>query len=200
MWHLDNSLILPNPSPLQLDLVTLPWEHIVGDMTTILLKNQPNDKRTYRPYLDWELSDRRFVTALAPLLNYEQVKPGVEYRLSIQDLFLQTNLILEDEIGTEALLRMHDNDRLNTYDRFLRWVGTQWLFDNPVELDTLARLYKTYRGMAHLKAYWGDLEHPDLLVRSDQNMRVVFFANQVVEWEWREQHWGDVKASYLKIV
>lgn len=146
------------------------WSEVKKEAEDILYYNRSNNKKTYKDFQLWDEKDRTFILELMSTLDYFEYKYNERYYKKLITLFYEINNQVE-----EYNRPITDDNRLSVYALTTKFVVNEinkdfpWSYDD-LETKSIINRYKTYRGMAKLSHYNGDLKNDDLTARTIQRM------------------------------
>ncbi|MBP7007424.1 hypothetical protein KBB05_01510 [Patescibacteria group bacterium] len=148
------------------ELSQLPWKEVKKKIEQILEFNASNNKVTYSKFKLWDDDQKKIILSTLAILGYS-TDNKVKYN-KIRKTFKDINTIVaESRKPINA-----DQDRLKTYEkaceRYFQLNSEQW--GDQEEQENIIKWYLSYRGMANLGAYHGNLDDPNLKDRTIQHM------------------------------
>lgn len=166
-------------------------EEAKGKAEEILWKNQTNNKLTYDNFKDWTDEDKQYILSLMNHLGYFEYKHTSEYFAKITKVFYAVNNIVEEYNQPIK----NDFKKLQVYSFACKKYFQENDDFTKEEQDQIIKRYKTYRGMALLKKYDGDLDHPLLKDRTQQHMMESEFATYLKQPQLKG-HREDLQKEY----
>ncbi len=158
----------------------------------ILWTNQTSNKVTYDNFNHWTQENKKYILNLMSILGYFEYKNSPQYFEKIMKVIYNINKIVSEynrPINNEFQKLQVYNAACELYFQDIDEDFTK------AEQDQIIKRYKTYRGMALLKKYDGDLDHPLLKDRTQQHMMESEFATYLKQPQLKG-HREDLQKEY----
>lgn len=147
------------------ELSQLPWKEVKKKIEQILEFNTSNNKVTYSKFKLWDDDQKKIVLSTLAILGYS-TDNKVKY-----NKIRKTFKVINTTVGTYNRKKNTDQEKITMYrascNLYFRENPEQY---NQEEQENIIKWYLSYRGMANLGAYQGNLDDPNLKDRTIQHM------------------------------
>ena len=149
------------------ELSKLPWNEVKKNALTILDFNASNDKITYQDFRNRDNEYKKTIINILHILGYQDIHNTKEYYQGLWNSFQEINTI----VGIYNQAKNNKQEKLKVYKSACMFYFKENAIYDEIEQKNIITWYQSYRGMAKLSAYRGNLNHALLKDRVVQHMQ-----------------------------